>query len=461
MNPRGGTDVSKILISLQARFRRHKVLASAALGAVIVAVIIAVVVSRTSKQVQTAPKPLQVDVVQVQQQDVPIYSEWIGTTDGMVNADIRAQVSGYLLSKTYTEGAFVRKGQLLFEIDPRPLQAVLNQGKGDLARSESQVEQAVSQLAQAEAQLAQANSQRAQAEANQRQTQLNVNKYGPLLEQKAVTQQDFDNAFQANDAAQAQVEVAKAQIKAASAAAQTAKSAIVAAKAQVQSSQAAVKTAELNLGFTKIISPIDGIVGIALAQVGDLVNPTSGIITTVSTVDPIKVYFTLSEQEYLAYINRNPNPAERAAAQKQLDLQLFLADGSTYSHTGKFYIADRQVDPKTGAIRIAGVFPNRENTLRPGQYGRVRAATSTQASALLIPQRAVSQLQGLYRVAVVGSDNKVVMRTITPGPTVGQMWIIQDGLKAGETVMVDGTQKVTTGTTVAPRPFAGTLAANN
>jgi membrane fusion protein (multidrug efflux system) len=453
--------VNRIFISVQDKLRRHKLLASAAFGIVVLVVIVAAVVGRTKKPAPAAPAPLQVDVVQVQQQDVPIYSEWIGTTDGMVNADIRAQVSGYLLRKTYTEGAFVKHGQLLFEIDPRPLQAVLNQAKGDLARVESLAEQAVTQLAQTEAQLGQANSQLVQAEANQRQTQLNVNKYGPLLEQKAVTQQDFDNADQANNAAKAQVEVAKSQIKAAAAAVGTAKSAIVAAKAQVQSSQAAVKTAELNLGFTKIFSPIDGIVGIALAQVGDLVNPTSGILTTVSTLDPIKVYFTLSEQDYLAYVKRNPTPAELTAAQKQLELQLFLADGSTYPHTGRFYIADRQVDPTTGAIRMAGVFPNSENVLRPGQYGRVRAVTSTQNGALLVPQRSVSQLQGMYRVAVVGSDNKVAMRTVTPGPTVGQMWVIQNGLKAGETVMVDGTQKVNTGATVAPRPFAGTLTANN
>jgi membrane fusion protein (multidrug efflux system) len=436
-------------------------MASAALGGIVLVVVVAVVISLTKKTAPTLPAPLQVDVVQVQQQDVPLYSEWIGTTDGMVNADIRAQVSGYLIRKSYTEGAFVKQGQLLFEIDPRPLQAVLNQAKGDLARVESLVEQAVTQLAQAEAQLGQANNQLVQAEANQRQTQLNVNKYGPLLEQKAVTQQDFDNADQANAATKAQVEVAKSQIKAAAAAVGTAKSAIVSAKAQVQSSQAAVKTAELNLGFTRIFSPINGIVGIALAQVGDLVNPTSGILTTVSTVDPIKVYFTVSEQEYLDYVKRNPSPAELTAAEKQLELQLFLADGTTYPHTGRFYIADRQVDPKTGAIRMAGVFPNSENVLRPGQYGRVRAATSTQNSALLVPQRAVNQLQGMYRVAVVGSDNKVTMRTITPGPTVGQMLVIQDGLKPGETIMVDGTQKVTTGAIVAPRPFAGTLAANN
>lgn len=453
--------MNRIFISLQGGLRKHKVIASTALGAVVLVVIVAAVLGRRKKPAPTPPAPLQVDVVRVQQQDVPIYSEWIGTTDGMVNADIRAQVSGYLLRKTYTEGAFVKQGQLLFEIDPRPLQAVLNQAKGDLARVESLVEQAITQLAQADAQLGQANSQLAQAEANQRQTQLNVNKYGPLLEQKAVTQQDFDNADQANAATKAQVDVAKSQIKAAAAAVGTAKSAIVAAKAQVQSSQAAVKTAELNLGFTKIFSPINGIVGIALAQVGDLVNATSGILTTISTVDPIKVYFTMSEQEYLAYVKRNPTPADLTAAQKQLELQLFLADGTTYPHSGKFYIADRQVDPKTGAIRMAGVFPNSENVLRPGQYGRVRAATSTQASALLIPQRAVSQLQGMIRVAVVGTDNKVTIRTITPGPAVGQMLIVQDGLKPGETIMVDGTQKVTTGATVAPRPFAGTLAANN
>jgi membrane fusion protein (multidrug efflux system) len=446
---------------MRAGLRRHKVIASAALGAVVLVVIVAALLGRTKKPAPTPPAPLQVDVVQVQQQDVPLYSEWIGTTDGMVNADIRAQVSGYLLRKAYTEGALVKRGQLLFEIDPRPLQAVLNQAKGDLARAESLVEQAVTQLAQADAQLGQATSQLVQAEANQRQTQLNVNKYGPLLEQKAVTQQDFDNADQANNATKAQVDVAKSQIKAAAAAVGTAKSAIAAARAQVQSSQAAVKTAELNLGFTKIVSPIDGIVGIALAQVGDLVNPTSGILTTVSTVDPIKVYFTVSEQEYLDYVKRNPTPADRNSAQKLLELQLFLADGTTYAHTGRFYIADRQVDPKTGAIRTAGVFPNSENVLRPGQYGRVRAATNTQNGALLIPQRAVSQLQGMYRVAVVGTDNKVTMRTITPGPTVGQMWVIQNGVKAGETIMVDGTQKVTTGTTVAPRPFTGTLAANN
>src|SRR6266849_828090 len=277
----------EILAGLQNVSLRHKVLLSAIAGVTVVVIGAFIVAGRSNKPVQAASRPLDVEVVRVEQKDVPVYSEWIGTTEGMVNADIKAQVTGYLLRQNYQEGSFVKKGQLLFEIDPRPLQAVVNQAKGDLAKSESQVQQAISQLDQALAQLAQANSQLMQAEANQRKTQLDVNKYGPLLEKKAVTQQDFDNADQANDAAKAQVEVAKSQIKAATAAVGTAKAAIVAAEAQVESSQATVKTAELNLGFTRIVSPIDGIVGIALAQVGDLVSPTSGILTTVSTVDPI------------------------------------------------------------------------------------------------------------------------------------------------------------------------------
>lgn len=431
----------------------HTLILIAVIGAVGLGLIFVVVRVRERKNDPLPATPLEVDVTQVQEENVPIYSEWIGTTDGMVNADIRSQVSGYLLRRNYTEGAFVRTGQLLFEIDPRPLEAVLNQAKADLARAEAQLGQAVSQLEQAEAQLAQSNSGLLQAEANQRRTQLDVNKFVPLFAKKAVTQQDMDNAVQSNDAAKAQVDAARSQIRASTAAVGNAKASIVAAQAQVMSSQAVVKTAELNLGFTKIVSPIDGIVGIAAAQVGDLVNPNSGVLTTVSTVDPIRVYFTVSEQEYLNYVKQNPTEAERTAAQNQLELQLFLADGSVYPQKGKFYIADRQVDTQTGAIRIAGVFPNPDNILRPGQYARVRAATSIQENALLVPQRAVTQLQGLYRVAVVGSDNRVSVRTVTPGPTVGQLWVVQDGLKAGETVMVDGSQRVSTGVTVKPRPF--------
>jgi len=445
--------VNRIFISIRDRLRSHKVLLSAALGCVLLVVIVAAIVGRTRKPPPSPPAPPQVEVVQVQQQDVPIYSEWIGTTDGMVNADIRAQVSGYLLRKAYTEGAFVRQGQLLFEIDPRPLQAVLNQASGDLAKAEGQVQQAVTQLDQALAQLAQANSQLMQAEANQRKTQLDVNKYGPLLEKKAVTQQDFDNADQANEAAKAQVDVARSQIKAATAAVGTAKAAIIAANAQVKSFQAAVRTAELNLGFTKIISPINGIVGLAVAQVGDLVSPNSGILTTVSTVDPIKVYFTLNEREYLDFSKRNLIDAKAGASVAQLQLELILTDGSSYPQTGSFFVADRQVDPKTGAIRLAGIFLNPENVLRPGQYGRVRAVTSTKEGALVVPQRTVTELQGSYQVAVVGGDNKIEIRNVKVGARVDTRWIIEDGLKPGETVVAEGTQKVRPGTLVNAKPY--------
>src|ERR1700752_820227 len=271
--------------------------------------------ARSSKPAQAAPPPLEVEVVKVEQQSVPIYSEWIGTTEGMVNAEIKAQVTGYLLRQDYKEGSFVKKGQLLFEIDPRPFQAALDQAQGQLAQFQGQLEQANSHVKEAEAQGARANSkllqmqaQLAQTQANQVKTQLDVNKYGPLLEQKAVTQQDYDNAAQANVVAKAQVkaaeagiETARAQIRAANAQVLTAKAAVAAAQGQIENANAAIRTAELNVGFTRITSPIDGIAGLAQAQVGNLISTQSAPLTTVSTVDPIKVYFTVSEQEYLNY----------------------------------------------------------------------------------------------------------------------------------------------------------------
>jgi len=446
----------KILTGLRSVLSKHK-LSVSAITVVAVAILGALIIAgRSNKPAQAAPRPPDVEVIRVEQKDVPVYSEWIGTTDGMVNADIKAQVTGYLLRQNYQEGSFVRKGQLLFEIDPRPFQALVNQAKGDLAKSESQVQQAVTQLDQALAQLAQANSQLMQAEANQRKTQLDVNKYTPLLEQKAVTQQEFDNADQANDAARAQVEVAKSQIKAAAAGVGTAKAAIIAAKAQVESSQAAVRTSELNLGFTRIISPIDGIAGIAQAQVGNLISTTSAPLTTVSTVDPIKVLFTLSEQQYLAFNKRNLIEARQGASVAQIQLELILADGTNYPESGSFFFADRQVDQKTGAIRLAGIFPNPGNVLRPGQYGRVRAVTATKPAALLVPQRAVSELQGSYQVAVVGGDNKIEMRTVKVGERSGSMWVIEDGLKDGETVVVEGIQRIKAGAVVNPKPYTKT-----
>src|SRR2546427_7116456 len=427
-------------------------------------------VSRSNKPAEAAPRPIDVQVVKVEQKDVPVYNEWIGSTEGMVNADIRPQVSGYLLRQDYKEGSLVKKGQLLFELDARPFQAALDQASGLVAQFQGQLEQANSQVTQAEAQAAQANSQLlqaqaqlAQAQANQVKTQLDVNKYAPLAQQKAVTQQDLDNAVQGNNVAKAQVEAAKAgvetaraQLRAANAQIGTAKAAINTAKGQIENTQAAVRTAQLNLGFTRIISPIDGIAGIAQAQVGNLITTTSAPLTTVSTVDPIKVYFTLSEQQYLNFTKRNLIEARRGASVVQIELELILSDGSTYPEKGSFFFADRQVDPKTGAIRMAGIFPNPGNVLRPGQYGRVRAVTATKSDALLVPQRAVSELQGSYQIAVVGGDNKIEMRTIKVGERSGSLWVIEDGLKAGETVVVEGTQKIKPGAVVNPKPHTKT-----
>ncbi len=421
---------------------RHKLVISVTI--IVFVIVLLVVIGSTKgkggKETPPAMGPPEVEVVQVEQRDVPIYSEWIGTLDGMVNAEIRAQVAGYMRTQHYTEGSFVKKGQLLFEIDPRPFQAALDQARGELAKAEGQVTQANGQLSQTGAQLT-------QAEANQGKAQLDVDRYTPLAKQKAVTDQELDNAIQANLAAKAQVEAARAGIE-------TAKAAIVAARAAVEAARAAVATAELNLGFTRITSPIDGIAGIAQAQVGNLVNPTSGVLTTVSTVDPIKVYFTLSEQEYLNYAKCNPSQNEWNAASKKLELELALADGTMYPQKGRFFIADRQVDQKTGSIRLAGLFPNPGNTLRPGQYGRVRAATSLKTDAQLVPQRAVSELQGSYRVAVVGADNKINIQPVEVGDRADAMWIIKSGLKPGERVVAEGTQKIGPGATVNPKPFA-------
>jgi membrane fusion protein (multidrug efflux system) len=398
--------------------------------------------SKSKSTAQAAAPPPEVEVVAVERKDVPIYNEWIGTLDGMVNAEIKAQVTGYLLSKNYTEGSFVKKGQLLFELDPKPLQAALDQARGNLAQSEGQVSQANSQLLQQRAQLA-------TVEANQGKTQLDENRYRSLAKDGVIPQQDYDNAVQANLAA-------KAQVKAAEAGVETAKSAIVAARSVVEASRAAVKTAQLNLGFTRIISPIDGIAGIAQAQIGNLINPNNPNaepLTTVSAVDPIKVYFTLSEQEYLSFVKRNPTQSERDTANNKLHLELILADGTPYPHEGKFFVADREVDQKTGAIRLGGVFPNPGNILRPGQYGKVRAVTSIKTGALLLPQRAVTEVQGRYQVAVVDSDNKADIRPVKVGERIGSMLIIEDGLKPGEIVVVEGAQKVRPGLVVSSKPF--------
>ena len=385
-----------------------------------------------------ASQPLQVDVARVEQHDVPIYTEWIGTLDGLVNADIKAEVSGYLVKQAYTEGTFVNKGQLLFQIDPRPFQAALDQAQGHLAQSQGQLEQARAQLVQAEAGVA-------VAEANQHRVQLDVDRYIPLAKAEAITQQDLDNATQNNMAAKAQLQAAQAQVA-------TSKAGITAALAAVEADKAAAETARINLGFTRLTSPIDGIPGIAQLQVGALVSPGSGAITTVSTLDPIKVYFTVSEQEYIDYTRRFPTAEQREANRQRLELDLILADGTTYPHKGRVYFADREVNVRTGAIRIAGLFPNPGNILRPGQYARVRTAIQVQKDALLVPQQAVFDLQGTHQIAVVDASNRVTIRAATLGDTVGHQWIVREGVKPGERVIVTGVQKVRTGMTVDPKP---------
>ena len=392
-----------------------------AIGGVLCLIVIGLIVRAVlpSKHALGAPNASpDVQVAEVEQKDVPIYGEWIGTLDGLVNADVRAQVTGYILKQGYQEGAFVRKGELLFEIDPRPFQAALDQAEG--------------QSAQAKASLA-------NAEAVQRRTELDVNRYTPLAKEQAASQQDLDNAVQNNLAAVATVETAKAQIK---------------------TSEAAVETARINLEFTRLVAPIDGVAGQAQLQVGALVNPSSGPVTYVSTVNPIKAYFTVGEPQYLAWRKRFPSEASRLAADKNLRLQLILADGSTYAHVGSFYFADRQVNEGTGAIRLAGLFPNPDNILRPGGYGKVRAVIRLQKDALLVPQRAVSELQGGYQVAVVDGNNKVSIRTVEVGDRVGSEWVISEGLNRGEKIVVEGVQKLRAGATVNPKPFVAQAKGN-
>jgi membrane fusion protein (multidrug efflux system) len=351
---------------------------------------------------QPAPssRPLDVIVVPVQQKDVPIYGDWVATLDGFVNANIQPQVSGYLIKQDYREGSFVHKDDVLFEIDPRPFQAALDQAKG-------QVAQARGQLAQAQAQLA--------------LSKINVQRNTPLAKARAIAQSQLDTDVQA----QAQYEAL-----------------IKTNQATIQGGEAAVETAELNLGFTKVRSLISGIAGIAATQIGNLVGPST-LLTTVSQVDPIKVYFPISEQEYLRVAGKFTSP---------VPLQLTLSDGSVYPHPGKIAFANRQVDSQTGTIRMVGLFANPGNLLRPGQFGRLRAMTTLRKNALLVPQRAVNELQGRYQVAIVGADNKVAIHSVKPAERVGEMWIIESGVNPGDRVISEGISKVRDGMTVNPKP---------
>lgn len=375
------------------------------MGLLVLAMVVGALRPKHASGAGTAALP-EVRVAQVEQKDVDLYTEWIGTLAGEVNANVQAQVAGYLLRRDYQEGSFVKKRQLLFEIDPRPFQATLDQANGQLA-------QAVAQLAN--------------AEAVQRRTELDVERYTPLAKAQAASQQDLDNASQNNLAAKATVATDEAQIK---------------------SAEAAVETATLNLGFTQISSPVNGIADVARAQVGDLVSSSSGTLTTVSTLDPIRDYFTVSEQDYLQLKKQFSGSDGR-----RWKLQLILADGTTYPPEGVFYFAGRAVDQNTGSIQLAALFPNPGNVLRPGQYAKVRGVVRTQKGALLVPQAAVSDLQGSYQVDVVGRDDKISIRPVKVGERVGTKWIIQDGLKPGERVVVEGQQTLRSGATVEPKPF--------
>lgn len=343
-------------------------------------------------------KPPAVEVATVLQKDVPIYGNWIGTLQGYVNAQIEPHVTGYLIRQDYREGSFVHKGEVLFEIDPRPFQATLDQAKA--------------QVAQAEAQLGAAA--------------INVRRDIPEAKAHAIPQSQLDNDTQAKLAAQASVEAAKA----------------------------AVESAQLNLGYTQVRSIISGIAGIAQIQVGNLVSPST-VLTGVSQVNPVKVYFPITEQEYLAIAGRlAPGTVDLLSTAASIPLQLTLANGSVYRYSGRILFADRQVDQQTGTIQIVGVLPNPKRELRPGQYARVHALTRTLKNALLVPQSSVTELQGSYQVAVVGPDNRVQILTVEVGPTVGTMWVVTSGLQPNERVIAEGSNKVRDSEQVIPKPYS-------
>lgn len=346
----------------------------------------------------SSPSAPEVAVVEAVQKDVPIYSEWVGTTEGLVNAKIRAQVSGYLMKRPYTEGSFVKKGELLFELDPSKFKVALDQAQGDLAK----------------------------AQALLLKTKLDVERDTPLARQGAISRKELDDSVQSYSAA----------------------------KGSVAAAQAGVEQAKLNLSWTRITAPIDGVIGIAKAQIGDLIDANSEL-TSMSTLDPLRVYFPISEQEYLGAAEKLQQAYNTPDEDKKARLILILSDGSTYPHQGKFFLADRQVDVKTGTIRVAALFPNPGNLLRPGQYARIRAVTRTHQGALLVPQRAVSELQGNYQVVVVKADNMAEIRPVQVGERIGSLWIISRGLQPGERVVVEGLQKLKAGMAVTPTPYSG------
>ena len=341
-----------------------------------------------------APPSLPVKVVKAVQEDVPVYRNWVATLDGYVNAQIQPQVTGYLVKQLYREGSYVQKDQILFQIDPRTFQAALDQAQAQLS----------------------------QAKAHLTLAEINVKRDTPLVEQHAVAQTQLDS--ETADERQS--------------------------KAAVQAAEAAVEQAQINLNFTHVRSLTDGIAGIATTQVGNLVAPGT-VLTSVSKVNPIKVYFPISEQEYLRFSHVALRISGGALGDlRAMRLRLELSDGTQYPYAGRAIFVNRQVDPQTGTIQVVSEFPNPGNVLRPGQFGRVHAVTAVNRSAILVPQRAVTQLQGTYQVAVVNQDNKVSIRNVKVGERVGPLWIIESGVNSGEEVITEGNDKVRGGMTVNP-----------
>src|SRR5438128_9877252 len=355
-------------------------------------------VACSRKPAQTAPPPPEVLVTTVKPEDVPRVLERVATLDGFINANINAQVQGYIVSRDYQEGGVVKKGDLLFQIDPRPFEAALAQAKGTLAKDK----------------------------ANQVKADADEKRALDLFSKQVISDQERDTA------------IAAAQ----------------AGRANIEADEAAVQQAQLNLGYTKILAPIEGVSGFANAQVGDLVSPSTGPLTTVSQIDPIKAIVTVGEGPFTDFVSRHPDPKERDAYVKSLQFQLILGNGEVYPQKGKFYALDRSLDPRTGSIRYQVTFPNPGNNLRPGQSGKVRFVADMKKGAMVIPQEAVTELQGSYQVAVVGDDNKVSIRPVQMGERIGAMWEVTQGLKPGDKVVVQGVQKVREGSAVTLKEWS-------
>src|SRR5215472_13977681 len=360
-------------------------------------VLLSLLLSCSKKQAQTAPPPPEVLVTTVQPRDVPRVLERVATLDGFINANINAQVQGYIVSRDYQEGGVVKTGDLLFKIDPRPFEAALGQAKGTLAKDQ----------------------------ANQVKAEADKKRAIDLFNKKVISDQERDTAIAAADSTTANVEA----------------------------DQAAVKQAEINLGYTKITAPIDGVVGFANNQVGDLVGPTTGPLTTMSQIDPIKAVVTAGEGPFTDFVSRHPDPKERNEYVKSLQFELILGNGEVYPQKGKFYALDRSLDVKTGSIRYEVTFPNPGQILRPGQFGKVRFVADMKKGAMVIPQEAVNELQGSYQVAVVDENNKVSIRPVKMGERIGAMWEVTEGLKPGDRVVVQGLQKARDGATVAAKDW--------